>query len=623
MAVATVKLTDELTPAANTAAASTGRLRNEMGQFVKGAQGMGAQTTSMSTKMTAFDKSTAKMGKSISNLNFSGLGDFFAKGALQGKGMTDMIGGLAGAVDPVTLAIKAFTIECEVLIGVAVGATVALGGMMLMAINVTQASTQFANTMQALTGDGKATVAMISSLTAALPQSASQIKSWATELAKTGMKGKELETAIKAVASSDAIMRDGGAGATALLKRLQQIGDTTGKVKFDKRFLNMLESSGVTMQDLAAQTGKSVEELNKMGMKADDVQKAVQNILIKKGKGPLEDMALEWGSISAKLTGGLRSVFADPAIAAAVKPFMMSVKELFGTFNKGAAGTSLLGSVVKGILVPAFHGATAAIKVLHLVVSTLVNWFLRAAIAFNSFKKTAAGAAIIKGLLIAIGVAAAVIGVVMLVIGGIVVAVVGLFLVALLAIPVAIGLVVAAFAGIVAAIVYVGGAVLDFAINAGAALANWASGAVSAASNFIGGLVDGIRSGTGMVIDAITSLAGSAVGALKSALGIHSPSAVMKIQGKFTGAGMAEGLKASAHGVAQAANQMGGAAATGSASGASSGQARGGGGGKSVSVVVQPGAIVISGAGSSGEALSLTETAVSILFERYALEAGR
>jgi hypothetical protein len=259
-----------------------------------------------------------------------------------------------------------------------------------------------------------------------------------------------------------------------------------------------------------------------------------------------------------------------------------------------------------------------AVKGLVVVVNTLINWFLRAAIAFNRFKQTAVGAAIIKGILVAVAAAAIVLGVVILLIGGVIAGAVGLMVMMFAAIPIAIGLVVAAFAALVAGVTWLNGVLGNFVGSAWAMLSGWAAGAVDAAGNFISGLAGGIASGAGIVYDAIKTLASGAIGTLKSALGIASPSKVMIGMGKFTGAGMAEGLKQSQGNVSAAAGGMGGAAASGAASGASGGK----GGGKGATINVAPGAIVINGAGSSGEALTLTESALALLLERVALSRG-
>ena len=100
---------------------------------------------------------------------------------------------------------------------------------------------------------------------------------------------------------------------------------------------------------------------------------------------------------------------------------------------------------------------------------------------------------------------------------------------------------------------------------------------------------------------AITGLASSAIGAFKDAMGIHSPSTVMKIQGQFMGAGVAQGMQESSAGVAQAANTMASASVGGAAQGGSKSS---GSSGKSVSITLASGAIQISGVGSSGERLS-------------------
>ena len=605
MAVTVVRMQDDFSGPARQVAASAGVARDAMGRFASSSKGlsdqMGQGSTSVqgfSVKLANMSTLTRKTGTDIQNLNpsVSGLAKYFAEGTASGMGFEQMFTGLAANIDPVALAINVTTVAIEAMVGAAVAGAAALAGLMIAAISVTQSATQFKNTMQALTGDGAGTVAMVNDLAQTLPQGKAAIKGWATELAKTGLAGDALKKSIEAVAASDAIMRDAGAGATALLNRLNQMADAGQNVKLDRRFVNTMESAGVSVKDLASYMGVSVEQLNKMKLSADHVSKAVQNILVKKGAGPLGDMALEWDSILAKLEDGLTSVFSDPAIAAAAKEFMTAVKDLFGVFGKGTTGTQTLASMVKTILIPAFHYATAAIKELHYTVSLMINWFLKGAIAFNTFRNSAMGALILDEIFA--GLAAAVImvaGVVLVVAGGL---------------SILIGTALAA------------GAAIMLLITAVEQFASAMGDGASVVADWIAGIVSGIAGGASSVFAAIANLAAGMVSTFKGALGIASPSAVMIAQGRFIGAGAAQGIQESSGQVQQAAQGMAGGAVSGAAKGgapqASGGQQSGGG----MQVTLAAGAIQISGAGSPAETLALTENAIALLFERIALERG-
>ena len=88
-----------------------------------------------------------------------------------------------------------------------------------------------------------------------------------------------------------------------------------------------------------------------------------------------------------------------------------------------------------------------------------------------------------------------------------------------------------------------------------------ASGMVSAGRNFVMGFVNGIRGAIGAAASAAANMARSAMNAAKSALGIHSPSRVMRDQvGYYVVAGFAKGMNDNTNMVAKAANNLAGSA---------------------------------------------------------------
>ena len=608
MAIAVVKLDDQFSAPAAAVVASSGRMRDSMGQFARQERSdsgsLQGAITKTSGKMTAFEKSCAKTGKQVSSLNFSGLTDFFVKGAAGGESMTSMMSGLGAAIDPVTLGITVATAELEVMIGVVIGAGVALAGLMAAAIGFNESARESTTRLTALTGDGKATKAMLDGIAASMGGAfnTSQLVPFATKLAAAGYQGRALEDAVRAVANATAIMGDeGGAAAQTMMARMQEATLAGTKFELSTRVLNQFAAMGVSATDIAKELGKSPEQLNKMSLKGAEVQKAIENILQAKGADALAEKAISLGQIMSNLQAGIASAFNSPEVMAATKEFMTALADLGSAFGKGSAGAGGLAGIIKGILVPAFHYASVAIVAIHFGISTLINWFLKAAIAFNQFKQTTIGAAVIKvaiaGIVGVMGALVAIVGIV-----GAVIGIVFLAAASVVAPVVAVVLGVASAFGAVAAGAYLlYGAVSSAIGGAIGYLSNLGKGATDAASNFIGGLVGGITAGTGAVVTAITGLASSAIGAFKDAMGIHSPSTVMKIQGQFMGAGVAQGMQESSAGVAQAANTMASASVGGAAQGGSKSS---GSSGKSVSITLASGAIQISGVGSSGERLS-------------------
>lgn len=75
--------------------------------------------------------------------------------------------------------------------------------------------------------------------------------------------------------------------------------------------------------------------------------------------------------------------------------------------------------------------------------------------------------------------------------------------------------------------------------------------------DIVRGLWDGIKNMTGWIKDRVSGFASDVVGGIKDALGIHSPSRVMRDEvGKMIGAGMAEGITASTREVDKAMSSL-------------------------------------------------------------------
>ena len=112
------------------------------------------------------------------------------------------------------------------------------------------------------------------------------------------------------------------------------------------------------------------------------------------------------------------------------------------------------------------------------------------------------------------------------------------------------GVVRGAFGGVISAI----SRGMGRAINA---VRSRASSLFSAGRNFVMGFVKGIRGAIGSAVSAAAHMAKSALKAAKSALGIHSPSRVMRDQvGYYTVAGFANGLTGNKDMVAKAAQAL-------------------------------------------------------------------
>ncbi len=518
-------------------------------------------------------------------------------------GLTGHLGELAASFGPIGVA--------AIIAGVAV---LAFGGALLegmhAAIEMSQERHALIATFDALgegAGAGEKTLEMLERMSKTLPFTTSQMGTWAKSLMAAGIQGAELEKGIQAVGAATAIMgASGGAAADKMIKKLAEADAVGAKIKLDKRFLKSLADSGVSADALATELGVTPKKLATMSLSAKQLGDAMQSALLKKGKGPLEDLGMTWATISAKFHEGISSIF--EGLGPEVKALMTEVQGLFGEFNKGSTVATGATGTVTGVLKTLFAVATVVVNGIHVGFLKLYILWLKVSNAISPLVKKIkdllpAGAGIkvlttvVKALAVVFGILALMIFVAMLPI-----------IIMVAAVVLAIMIFFALMDAIDSLFVYLGGL---------------ASRAWDAAAGFIGGLVDGIKSGVGAVVDAIKGLAGSAIGALKSVLHLGSPSKVTMEMGGFTSEGLAQGLEAGASNVHAAAKGAGRAALKGAAdgldgsAGASGAAAKGGRGG--ISVVVEAGAIVIHGA---ADALALTEEAVSLVFERIALREG-
>ncbi len=547
------------------------------------------------------------------------------------EGLAGKLSGLASDIDPVALAAKVATAAV-----VALGA--ALIGGALAAISINQTRDAMYSMFEAL-GDGpgaaQKTMDMLDRLGKQLPFTKGQMAEWAKSLMSAGVQGADLERAIKAVASSTAIMGEAGGAATQkLIKKFESAAEAGLKVKIDKGTLKQLAMAGISANDLADALHVTPDKLAKMTVTADQLGKAMEDALIKKGKGPLEDLGLTWESISGKLSSGFKSLFKD--LGPDVKAFMTSVKSLFEEFSSGGVAANGAKSVVTSVFQTVFAVATRVVNAIHIGFLTLELTYYRVATAIKPITdglKRLLGATsgadvmikIIKGLAVVFGLlaVAVVISLIPLVLLGAAIVAVGVMIYEAIAAIVAfndwiMGLGRSVGEGIGEAVAWV--ATLP------AALASMASDAIAAGENFILGLVDSITGGGARVVGAVLGIAKSAVGALKGALGIASRSKVTYAMGGYTTQGLAESIEDGAADVHAAAKGTGKAAITGTrdgldgAAGAAGAAGLGGAGKGGLHVTVEAGAVVIHGGG--GDTMALTEEALSSLLERLALQQG-
>ncbi|HSM94032.1 MAG TPA: hypothetical protein VLT47_14200, partial [Anaeromyxobacteraceae bacterium] len=420
-----------------------------------------------------------------------------------------------------------------------------------------------------------------------LPFATEQIGAWARSLMGAGITGRELESAVKAVAAATAIMGEQGrAAAEDLVKRLAAGGKAAADLaksiaEGGGRANRMLTMMGVTAADVAKQLGKTPEQMARARISAVDMGHAIEKALQTKGAGPLEQMGQTFPAIFSHLKEGALSLFQD--LGPAVQPFMRAVQDLFGQFGRGTSAMGGLRGVVTEVFGTIFKYATKAVQAVSdfvranftaanvgstwasvkSAIATVVGYLGK---AWEAIKPLVTSSFFITGLKTAFGALAIVLGVIVA---------------ALAATTIAMGAVWAAISTLGVILWGVIGKVIGFVGGALSALGNLASGALAAARDFVMGLVQGIENGAAEVVAAVSGLASKALGAFRGVFQIHSPSAVMREHGDEDIAGAAAmGVEEGAPKVERAMAKLGptvGPAARGSASGkAGSASASGG-----------------------------------------------
>lgn len=519
--------------------------------------------------------------------------------------------------------------------GIAVGIGAAAFKVAEFAIEASGAKTKMLSMFDAL-GEGKITGQQVDDLLDNMRDKLGVTKDamvpFAQAFVTLGVTGEtQLEKLVTAAASAGAMAEGGGDAFVTMFKKIQTSADLGQALKIPVKGLGSLAAMGLNVTDIAKKMGVGADSLGaklKAGLSPDDARAfgdAMQVALVEKGAKPLATMANSAHNLAKLGLEYLGDLFED--LGKDIAPFMAAVKELFGLIDsKSTASGRALKEGIGVFFKEAFAAATKVVPYVKMFLLDIVILGLRAYISLKPLSETFDSMGTVakytatnieelankfvtsdlamQGLKMTLEFIVYALGAVVAIIG-IGIAITGAF--------------VAAFVALSGAAFQVGEAIGTFLKDSVAALGEWVKAGPQAATDFIQGLANGLANGAGLVIDAAKSLGNAAIGSVKDALGIHSPSTVMIEAGQFTGEGFAQGMEATVPDVHDAAGSLGGAAAPVMATPPPDASASGAGGG--VTVIVEPGAIVLSG-GSGASASELTESAVSLLFERCALAAG-
>ena len=209
---------------------------------------------------------------------------------------------------------------------------------MKTALEVGEVNKRLTATFEALgdhAGAGKETLAFLNELSSELPQSRDQLAKWATQYQALGITDLgELRAQIKATASAQAIGGDEAASAYEHLTQKVHLAVEEHKgLKLGEKTLVQLYKAGINATDIADRLGISTNELGaRLKAGTIDAQKfanAMTETLLAKGKGPLEAMSNEVGTLEKKAYEAFSHLF-DGIDAS---PITDAAKNIIGLFN--------------------------------------------------------------------------------------------------------------------------------------------------------------------------------------------------------------------------------------------------------------------------------------------------
>jgi hypothetical protein len=432
-------------------------------------------------------KGAASMSSKLAQLN----GTFGAMAGPYGRHL-QAVQAVKGAFGGAAAAAVGFGLVLAIVAIGAVKATMEIikmgASIVKFALEASTAAMQQQTMWEALTGSASAAVDVsrsVAAIAGEVPLAASEVAKLATELAKSGKRGKELENALYGAAMKSAGFENIVRGS---------------------------ESARRAMLPLSVQVSKLQEDFARIFAVAqtEGFLRGVQSLLSMFKEGTSTSLALK----------KIVSTLLDPLFSAATKvgPY---VKMMFKGMVIGALLMTI--AVVKvGKAIKEAVGDTSMFKGIDGMRTAMYAGIAAAFVLVAGFAVLAAAAGILT---IALAAVAAVI------IGSMVIAA---FLMALpfILFAVVVGVVVAALYGLYSAVT----AAVKWMLDLGAA-------GLSAAKDLITGLVNGIKSGAGAVYDALKAMASKMGATIKSALGIASPSKLFAGFGKNTALGMAVGVE--------------------------------------------------------------------------------
>ncbi len=411
----------------------------------------------------------------------------------------------------------------------------------------------------------------------------------------TAAAARDLDEAISSLRHHTAVTTD----------RLEDIGKTLAFAGLRGRELEKVLGALAKVEATVGQEG--VNKFLKRIRAGEDYKKILDEI----NKKHLVDVGERQAAGFAIQLRDLKDDLADLFEDIDIEPFLAGLREVLMLFSDQTATGRALKEMITSIFSGLFKIISAVFPYIKAFIQGMVIGFLKVYIALRPIGRAIAeafGGSPNAGLIdffVFLGKAVAYVGV------------------AIAALAIVFGAVWAAMSFVVGLIIGAPLAIAAawFALLAGLsaiwdALVNVFSGSGQVAYDFVMGLANGIASGASAVVSAAIGVAKGAIDAVKGALGIQSPSKVMMEMGLHTAEGFAGGVDSGSNNAQSSMSSM--VAAPAAAGGGASTTNT-----KSASVVVQlaPGAVVIQGGGGGGIEAHI-DAAFTSLAERIALQIG-
>lgn len=571
-----------------------------------------AKKSSLAASSESFLSLGGNLGKLSSFAKKAGEGAGEATGELEGflgaaQAASPAAGGLISKVQGLAKSFAALGPAGAV--GLAVVAVLVLTGAVLVglaalarfAFGAADAARSAAILREAATGSAAGAARLdkeITALAGRVPTARAELEKLGNDLARSGLQGNALETAMSAIATASAVM------GSAVGSTLQGIVE---RARMSKRFLLSafdLQGTGLKIQDVGAAVAKrlgisvqaAIAALQNGQIKLADGIAALDDAVQKKFGAAAARQMLAFPTQLAKAKENLDRLFKDVKI----EPLLVALHQVLSLLDENSASGRALKVIFETILNPIFEALGSKGGMLRGFFQGMIIIALTFAIAILKGKKAISEAfggqgssdiLTVKNAMIAGQIAAVLLG------GALAALTIALGLLLLAAVLVALPFIVFGLAIYVASVALgkIGGeidkvkgkfnsfslgdaidSIRNFATDANDAMVEWVSSAATSAGNFILGLVQALTQGKGPVADAVKSLAASALAALAGAAGFdsHSPSRKAHKLALTVPAGLVGGFDAGAADVADAGADLASAGLGGASRGAGQGNAQ-------------------------------------------------